>query len=154
MRGVRQLRGFAPLADGTRAVAAASPSSGFVGSTCCILPRPELQIEVERPGQPSYWLDLGVQDLRYAAEYDGEEWHLRTPEQSARDARRRTWMREERGWIIDVVTKANLFGTTATSRASCSTVSAMLVADCDPGQMNRPVVRSMNSVSRSCSPFS
>ncbi len=63
-------------------------------------------------------------------------------------------MREERGWIIDVVTKDNLFGRTATSRASCSAVSARLVADCDPGQMNRPVVRSMNSVSRSCSPFS
>ena len=112
MRGVRQLRGFAPLADGRARVARGihPPAS---------LARPAARCRVRsrrsksaRPGQLSYWLDLGVADLRYAAEYDGEEWHQRTPEQKARDARRRTWMREERGWIIDVVTKDNLFGRT------------------------------------------
>ena len=111
MRGVRQLRGFAPLADG-RAQSAAESILRLRWLDLLTLPRPEPQIEVVRPGQPSYWLDLGVRDLRYAAEYDGEEWHQRTPEQSARDARRRSWMREERGWIIDVVTKDNLFGRT------------------------------------------
>lgn len=111
MRGVRQLRGFAPLADG-RAQSAAESILRLRWLDLLSLPRPELQIEILRPGQPSYWLDLGVRDLRYAAEYDGEEWHQRTPEQTARDARRRTWMREERGWIIDVVTKDNLFGRT------------------------------------------
>ena len=111
MRGVRQLRGFAPLADG-RAQSAAESILRLRWLDLLTLPRPELQIELQRPGQPSYWLDLGVQDLRYAAEYDGEEWHQRTPEQKARDDRRRTWMREERGWIIDVVTKDNLFGHT------------------------------------------
>jgi hypothetical protein len=111
MRGVRQLRGFAPLADG-RAQSAAESILRLRWLDVLTLPRPELQIEVPRPGQPSYWLDLGIRELRYAAEYDGEEWHLRIPEQSARDARRRTWIREERGWIIDVVTKDNLFGRT------------------------------------------
>ncbi len=111
MRGVRQLRGFAPLADG-RAQSAAESILRLRWLDLLTLPRPEPQIEVPRPGQSSYWLDLGIRDLRYAAEYDGEEWHLRTPEQSARDAKRRTWMREERGWIIDVVTKDNLFGRT------------------------------------------
>jgi hypothetical protein len=111
MRGVRQLRGFAPLADG-RAQSAAESILRLRWLDLLTLPRPEPQIEVPRPGQPSYWLDLGVRELRYAAEYDGEEWHLRTPEQSARDVRRRTWMRDERGWIIDAVTKDNLFGRT------------------------------------------
>ena len=74
------------------------------------LPRPELQIEVERPVSWSYWLDLGVEELRFAVEYDGEEWHRRTPEQRARDRKRRTWLRDERGWIIEPVTKENVFG--------------------------------------------
>jgi hypothetical protein len=111
MRGVRQLRGFAPLADG-RAQSAAESILRLRWLDLLTLPPPEPQIEVPRPGQPSYWLDLGVRDLRYAAEYDGEEWHLRTPEQRARDARRRTWMRKERGWLLDPVTKDNLFGRT------------------------------------------
>jgi hypothetical protein len=111
MRGVRQLRGFAPLADGR----AQSPGESILRLRwldLLTLPRPEPQIEVPGPGEWSYWLDLGVRDLRYAAEYDGEEWHLRTPDQSARDSRRRGWLRQERGWTIDPVTKDNLFGRT------------------------------------------
>ena len=109
MRGVRQLRAFVPLADGR----AQSPGESILRLRwidLLMLPRPELQIEVVRPGQWSYWLDLGVEELRYAVEYDGEEWHLRTPEQRERDRKRRTWLREEKGWIIDPVTKQNVFG--------------------------------------------
>ena len=111
MRGVRQLRGFAPLADGR----AQSPGESILRLRwidLLILPRPEPQIEVVRPGRWSYWLDLGLLELRYAVEYDGEEWHVRTPEQRARDRRRRTWLRDERGWSIDVVTRDNLYGPT------------------------------------------
>ena len=60
MRGVRQLRGFAPLADG-RAQSAAESILRLRWLDLLTLPRPEPQIEVVRPGQPSYWLDLGVQ---------------------------------------------------------------------------------------------
>ena len=109
MRGVRQLRGFAPLADGR----AESPGESIVRLRwldLLTMPPPELQIEIVRVGQASYWLDLGVALLRFAVEYDGEEWHRRTPEQRERDCRRRAWLREERDWIIEPVTKDNIFG--------------------------------------------
>jgi hypothetical protein len=66
---------------------------------------------VVRPNQWSYWIDLGVEDLRFGIEYLGEEWHLLTAEQRARDRLRRTWLEEERGWLIEPVTKKNVFGT-------------------------------------------
>ena len=109
MRGVRQLRAFAPLADG-RAESPGESVTRLRWLDVTGLPAPELQIEVERPFGPSYRLDLGVEELRFAVEYDGEEWHRRTAEQRERDHRRRTWLREERGWIIEPVTKENVFG--------------------------------------------
>ena len=109
MRGVRQLRGFAPLADG-RAQSPGESITRLRWLDLLTLPGPELQIEIERPGQWSYWLDLGVEELRFAVEYDGEEWHRRTSQQRERDRRRRTWLRDERDWIIAPVTKENVFG--------------------------------------------
>lgn len=109
MRGVRQLRGFVVLADGR----SQSPGESIVRLRWIDLltvPPPQLQIEVVRPGQWSYWLDLGVEELLFAVEYDGEQWHRRTPEQRARDRKRRDWLRDERGWIIEPVTKDNVFG--------------------------------------------
>ncbi len=109
MRGVRQLRGFVPLADGR----AESPGESILRLRwldLLTMPPPELQIEIERPGQLSYWLDLGIVELRFAVEYDGEEWHRRTPKQRERDRKRRTWLRDERDWIIVPVTKENVFG--------------------------------------------
>jgi hypothetical protein len=32
------------------------------------------------------------------------------PEQRERDRKRRGWLRDERGWIIEPVTKENVFG--------------------------------------------
>jgi hypothetical protein len=109
MRGVIQLRKFAPLAD-PRSESPAEAITRLRWHDAEIQPPPDLQIEVERPGRWSFWLDLGVRELRYGLEYDGEEWHDRTPEQRARDRKRRTWLRDEKGWIIDPVTKVNVFG--------------------------------------------
>lgn len=109
MRGVRQLRTFVPLAD-PRSDSPAEAVTRLRWLDCGVLPRPELQIEVERPFQWSYWIDLGVLALLFGLEYEGEEWHRRTPEQRARDRKRRTWLRDERGWIIEPVTKENVFG--------------------------------------------
>jgi hypothetical protein len=109
MRGVRQLRAFAPLAD-PRAESPGESVTRLRWLDLTSLPPPELQIEVERPFRSSYWLDLGVEELRFAVEYDGEEWHRRTEEQRERDRKRRTWLREERGWIIEAVGKENVFG--------------------------------------------
>ncbi len=109
MRGVRQLRAFVPLADG-RAESPGESITRLRWLDLLTLPTPELQLEIERPGQWSYWLDLGVEELLYAVEYDGEEWHRRTSEQRERDRKRRNWLRDERGWMIDPVTKENVFG--------------------------------------------
>ncbi len=67
----------------------------------------EPQFEVPGPGG-SYYLDLAVPELRYAAEYDGVEWH--GPDQAAYDLARRTYLREERDWIIDVFEAADVTG--------------------------------------------
>lgn len=109
MRGVVQLRTFVPLAD-ARSESPAESVTRRRWIHAGIQPRPELQIEVERPGQWAYRVDLGVEELRFGVEYDGQEWHFRTPEQRARDRRRRTWMESERDWLIEPVTKANVFG--------------------------------------------
>jgi len=109
MRGVIQLRAFAPLAD-ARAESPGESVTRLRWITAGIKPQPEPQIEVERPNEWSYWIDLGVEGLRFGIEYLGEEWHLRTPEQRDRDHRRRTWLEEERGWLIEPVTKKNVFG--------------------------------------------
>ena len=73
------------------------------------LPDYEPQFEVLGPGG-SYFLDLAVPELRYAAEYDGVEWH--GPDQAAHDLARRTYLREERDWIIDVFVAADVTGPT------------------------------------------
>jgi len=107
-RHVIQLRRLASLAD---------PRSESPGESALRLrwlsipgaPPPELQIEVRREYGSSYFLDLGCEELGYAAEYDGEAYHSATPDQVQHDLRRR----EEcavLGWDLDVFTKANTFG--------------------------------------------
>ena len=48
-------------------------------------------------------VDLGVRDLRYAAEYDGEEAH---EGREAQDEERRDWLRRH-GWTVIVVRKGD-----------------------------------------------
>ncbi len=111
MRGVRQLRVLAPLAD-PRAQSPGESVLRLRWLDVASLPRPELQIPVERPGEWPYYLDLGVVLLLWAVEYDGEEWHLRTPEQRRHDRDRRAWMRDEERWLITPVTRDNVWGRT------------------------------------------
>ena len=105
-RGVRQLRGLAPWVD---------PRSESPGESILRLrwldipnlPRPELQIEVSGPDGPCF-LDLGLRDLRYAAEYDGVEWH--GPLRQEHDRRRREWIARRYGFHFDVFTGADIHG--------------------------------------------
>ena len=108
-RGVVQLRDLAPLAD---------PRSQSTGESVLrlrwrdlsSLPPPEPQVPIlDARGREIYYLDLGVRDLRFAAEYDGEEFHT-SDEDVAHDRQRRAWIETNRGWIIEVVRKDNLFG--------------------------------------------
>ena len=105
-RGVIQLRAFVPLVD---------PRSQSPGESILrlrwydtALPRPECQVEVPTPWRSSYWLDIGLPEIRFAAEYDGEEFH--GDDDEAHDAERREWMRTEEGWTIVVARRANVFG--------------------------------------------
>jgi len=72
------------------------------------LPRPECQVEVPNDWGTSYRIDIGLPELRFGAEYDGEEFH--DGAQRSHDNQRRDWLRDERGWTIEVVRKANVFG--------------------------------------------
>lgn len=100
-RGVRQLRELAPLADGR----AESPGESILRLRWLDTPDlapPELQFPVG-----PWFLDLALPDIRYGAEYDGEEFH--GPEHAEGDRRRREAMRRM-GWTIDVFGKHNIHG--------------------------------------------
>lgn len=107
-RGVVQLRRLIPLADPR----AESPRESWTrleiidaGLRC---PEPQYWIEID--GVPTYRLDLAYPRLRVAVEYDGEEFHDRTPEQKRHDAERREWL-ERHGWTVIVVRTGDFTGT-------------------------------------------
>lgn len=106
-RGVVRLRTLAPLADWR----AESPAESVMRLLWLDagLPPPTLQVPVtDDDGWEAYRLDLGLPEIRYAAEYDGLAWHS-SPAQRVRDRRRRAWLRDERGWTIDVVGADEVF---------------------------------------------
>ena len=107
-RGVVQLRQLAPLADGR--------SQSMGESTLRLrwlderdLPAPTPQVPVlDDAGREIFYLDLGVPELKLAVEYDGQRWH--GPEQVAHDEARRDWIRRERGWMITVFRRDDVYG--------------------------------------------
>lgn len=107
-RGVRQLRALAPLADAR----AESPGESALRLHWidAELPRPELQIWIfDDEGTPLFRLDIGDPECRYAAEYDGEEHHS-SDDDREHDVSRRTWIRDNRAWTIDVFGKKEVYG--------------------------------------------
>jgi hypothetical protein len=106
MRWVRTLRALAPLADG----AAASPGESVLRLRWLDrgLPRPQLQVEVWVDGVLVAVLDIAHEELRFAAEYDGAEWHG-SPEQQEHDRRRRELVREQ-GWVVTPFVVSDVFG--------------------------------------------
>lgn len=105
-RGVVELRVLAPLADG----GSASFSETALRRRWydAGLPRPQTQISVQVDGREVYRLDMGLEDLLFAAEYDGERWH--GVGQRAHDEERRLWLDHERGWMIEVFLRPHVFG--------------------------------------------
>jgi hypothetical protein len=111
-RGIIRARVLVPLAD-ARSESPAESKLRYAWLTASDLPRPQLQVPVVHPFSSEPWrLDLAVEDLKYAAEYDGEQFHG-TREQQERDRRRRTYLREEDDWTIDVFTKADVYARNA-----------------------------------------
>ncbi|MBO9520933.1 MAG: hypothetical protein J7518_05290 [Nocardioidaceae bacterium] len=108
-RGVRQLRALAPLADGR----SDSPGESALRLHWydAGLPRPDLQHAVyDHERGRLFRLDVPAPVVRYAAEYDGEQFHS-DPEAVDHDQRRRSWLRDEARWVVDVFTKDDVYGT-------------------------------------------
>ena len=106
MRFVTVLRAIAPFADGR----AASPGESVLRLRWieAHLPTPHPQLEVHRDGVLIAILDIANNTLRYAAEYDGAEWHT-SPEQCEHDRVRRAAVRDE-DWVVDAFVASDLFG--------------------------------------------
>ena len=114
-RGVVQLRMLAPLVDG-RAESVGESSLRWRWHEAPSLPPPELQIPVyDDHGVELFRLDLGVEELRYAAEYDGEQWH--TEEDRPHDEGRRGRLDLDFSWTIDAFRRENVYGPRADASA-------------------------------------
>lgn len=105
-RGVLQLRYLVPLVD---------KKSGSPGESTLRLrwievplPRPECQVEVCAPDGRSFFVDIGLADQRFGAEYFGEEFH--GEEQREDDENRLNWLREQQAWTLTVARKHNVYG--------------------------------------------
>ena len=108
-RGVVRLRGLAPIVD---------PRSESMGESALRLrwrdvpgmPAPELQIPItDALGQVIFRIDLGVEELRFGAEYDGEEWHS-SEEDREHDDSRRAALEVRHRWHLEVFRKEHVYG--------------------------------------------
>ncbi|MGN6780899.1 MAG: type IV toxin-antitoxin system AbiEi family antitoxin domain-containing protein [Marmoricola sp.] len=111
-RGVRQLRVLAPLADGR----SESPGESALRLHWLDagLPPPDLQYWIDDDaGVPLYRLDVPSPEVRYAAEYDGEQFHTEAADVT-HDEERRDWIRTHRCWQIDAFTKQDVYGVNTT----------------------------------------
>ncbi|MDZ5663556.1 hypothetical protein SFC79_17410 [Nocardioides sp. S-58] len=106
-RGIRQLRTLAPLGD---AGAESPPESALrLHWYDADLSPPETQVWVEDDaGVPRFRIDVGDAGVRYGAEYYGEAYH--GDEVSEHDEARLDWLRDARGWHMDVFTKDDVYG--------------------------------------------
>jgi hypothetical protein len=105
-RGVVALRVLAPLADG--GAESFGESALRVRWIDAGLPLPRTQIPVVADARLIFKLDMGLEELLFAAEYDGEEWHGQ--ERQPADEARRHWLAENKGWAIEVFVRADVFG--------------------------------------------
>ena len=104
-RGVRQLRALAPIADGR----SESPGESALRLRFhdAALPAPTPQYEVFSDGRFLARADLALEELRFIAEYDGEQWH--GPDRERHDHQRRERLRDA-GWVVRVLTRREVYG--------------------------------------------
>jgi hypothetical protein len=105
-RGVRQLRFLGSLVDS---------ESGSPGESTLRLrfveiplPRPRCQVEVPAPNGRSYFIDIGLREHRFGAEYFGEDFH--GVDDAEHDEARLSWLRDELGWTVVVARRHNVYG--------------------------------------------
>lgn len=106
MRWITTLRAIGPLGDGR----SQSPGESVLRLRWIEsrLPTPHPQLRVWSDGVLLGILDMANEELRYAAEYDGKEWHT-SDQQVAHDAARRGIIANE-GWLIDAFVSEDLYG--------------------------------------------
>lgn len=105
-RGVVQLRSLVPWTD---------PGAESFGESALRLrwrdaglPRPETQIRVLENGCEVARIDIGLRECLFGTEYDGAEWH--GDEATSHDEARRSWLRDTRGYAIEVFRRDSVFG--------------------------------------------
>lgn len=108
MRGVIQARELAPKVD--KGADSQPESSLRLHWWDHQLPTPRTQVPVPSPSGGWFYLDVGNEEHRIAAEYDGEAFH--TDLHAAHDEQRRDWCRRQFGYVIAVVRRRNLYGPT------------------------------------------
>jgi hypothetical protein len=108
-RGYRYVRQFRSLVPHVRPGGQSPPEYVLLlrWLDCSELPYPRLQVPVPAP-QGSYYVDVGCDELRYGAEYFGDEFHAL--EQVEHDESRLDWLDREQGWTVDVLRKHNVYG--------------------------------------------
>jgi hypothetical protein len=108
-RGVVQLRDLAPKGD-PRSESPQESTLRLRWLDLPGLPPPTPQVPIVVAGVEIYRIDLGVPELLYGCEYDGEEFH--GEDAAGADAERRLDLRRRFGWDVDAVRRANLYGAT------------------------------------------
>jgi hypothetical protein len=106
-RGVVQLRWLVSLADGR--AESAGESALRLRWYDAGLPRPQLQISILKNGVEVFRIDLGLEELLFAAEYDGVDFHT-SAEQRGHDEGRRSVLRTELHWVLEVFDHTNVYG--------------------------------------------
>lgn len=108
-RGVVQLRYLAPLVD-PRAESTGESALRLRWLESAASVAPEVQISIcDSSGVEIFRVDLGVEELRFAAEYDGVDWHTSDADR-AHDEWRRGLLTDELDWQVEVFRRENVFG--------------------------------------------
>jgi hypothetical protein len=105
MRGVIQLRTLAPIVD-DRSESPGESTLRLRWLEIPHVPEPTPQVPIVVGGVEVYRIDLGVPELRYGCEYDGEAFH----KDEAADSARREDLNLRFGWRVDGVRKEDVFG--------------------------------------------
>lgn len=108
MRGVVQLRELALLLDPR----AASPPESIIRLRCLDFGLPPLEPQVKivnRLTGEMAFLDLANEQLKFAVEFDGREWHEGL-EAQVHDRKRRKWATDQDGWGFAVLAGPDVYG--------------------------------------------
>lgn len=107
-RGVVQLRHLAPLGDlGAESQPESALRLHWHESGIPVPPRTQIWVHDDWD-VPKFRIDVGSPEVRYGAEYFGEEFH--GAEESEHDDDRIEWLTTRRAWEMDVFTKVDVYG--------------------------------------------